>query len=43
MKPQIFKNIDAFRGVLGTSLPDGEWYTITQQMINDFANATLDK
>jgi acyl dehydratase len=43
METQVFKNIDAFKVSLGKSLPDGEWYTITQQMINDFANATLDK
>ena len=24
-------------------MPVGDWYTITQQMIDDFANATLDK
>ena len=43
METQIFKNIDAFKASLGKPLPDGEWYRITQQMINDFANATLDK
>lgn len=43
METQIFKNIDAFKASLGKPLPDCEWYTITQQMINDFANATLDK
>lgn len=43
MKTQIFKNINAFKTSLGRPLPDGEWYTVTQQMINDFANATLDK
>ena len=43
METQNFKNIDAFKASLGKPLPDGEWYTITQQMINDFANATLDK
>ncbi|MDA9316730.1 MaoC family dehydratase [Polaribacter sp.] len=43
METQIFKNIDAFRTSLGKPLPTGEWYTVTQQMINDFANATLDK
>ena len=43
MESQNFKNIDAFKASLGKPLPDGEWYTITQQMINDFANATLDK
>jgi acyl dehydratase len=43
MQQVSFKNIDAFRALLGKSLPDGDWYTVTQQMINDFANATLDK
>lgn len=43
METQIFKNINAFKTSLGRPLPDGEWYTVTQQMINDFANATLDK
>lgn len=43
METQIFKNIDAFKASLEKPLPDGEWYSITQQMINDFANATLDK
>lgn len=43
MKQINFKNISEFRKMLGKSLPDGDWYIITQQMINDFANATLDK
>ncbi|WP_235869106.1 MaoC family dehydratase [Polaribacter aquimarinus] len=38
-----FKNFDDFRSILGKQLPTGNWYTITQEMINDFANATLDK
>ena len=29
--------------MIGTQLPEGNWYAITQQMIDDFANATLDK
>ncbi|MDP5093160.1 MAG: MaoC/PaaZ C-terminal domain-containing protein, partial [Polaribacter sp.] len=29
--------------MLDKNLPTGNWYTITQEMINDFANATLDK
>ena len=29
--------------MVGKELPSTEWYTISQQMINDFANATLDK
>ncbi|MEE9407370.1 MAG: MaoC family dehydratase [Polaribacter sp.] len=43
MKPLVFTNFDAFKLMLGKQLPTGNWYTITQQMINDFANATLDK
>ena len=39
----LFKNIAEFRSIRGKELPVGNWYTITQQMINDFANATLDK
>lgn len=29
--------------MIGKELPNSEWITITQDMINDFANATLDK
>ena len=43
MKPLEFTNIQEFRSMLGKQLPFGEWYAITQEMINDFANATLDK
>ena len=43
MERLIFKNINEFKSMLGKQLPDGNWYTINQQMINDFANATLDK
>ena len=39
----VFKNLEEFRSIKGKDLPTGEWYTVTQQMINDFANATLDK
>jgi len=39
----VFKNLEEFRFIKGKDLPTGEWYTVTQQMINDFANATLDK
>ena len=38
-----FDNIDAFRTMNGKELPDSDWMLVTQQMINDFANATLDK
>lgn len=43
MKPIVFDDFTAFYEMLGKQLPTGNWYTVTQQMINDFANATLDK
>ena len=43
MKPLVFKDFSEFKFMIGKELPTGNWYTITQQMINDFANATLDK
>jgi acyl dehydratase len=43
MKILEFKNFEDFRLMIGKQLPLGDWYTISQQMINDFANATLDK
>jgi len=43
MKPLVFKDFLEFKTMIGKELPTGSWYTITQQMINDFANATLDK
>ena len=43
MKPLVFKDFSEFKSMIGKELPTGNWYTITQQMINDFANATLDK
>ena len=43
MNRLIFENISEFKSMVGKQLPDGNWYTINQQMINDFANATLDK
>lgn len=38
-----FKDFADFKLMIGKELPVGKWYTVTQQMINDFANATLDK
>ena len=38
-----FKNLTEFKSMVGKELPRTEWFTISQQMINDFANATLDK
>lgn len=43
MKPIEFKDFDALKNWEEKILPTGNWYTITQAMINDFANATLDK
>ncbi|WP_299120034.1 MaoC family dehydratase [uncultured Tenacibaculum sp.] len=43
MEKLVFENLDALHSLKGKSLPVGEWFTVTQQMINDFANATLDK
>ena len=43
MTPLEFTNIQEFRSMLGKQLAFGEQYAITQEMINDFANATLDK
>ncbi len=42
MKPLVFTNFEEFRKIKGQQLPVGDWYTITQEMISDFANATLD-
>lgn len=38
-----FENFESFKAIEGKQLPVGNWYTISQEMINDFANATLDK
>ena len=43
MKPLEFANFEEFKLMKGKQLPTGNWYSITQQMINDFADATLDK
>lgn len=39
----IFNTISDFKRIVGKDLPIGNWYTITQEMITDFANATLDQ
>ncbi|MGJ8745723.1 MaoC family dehydratase [Polaribacter sp.] len=43
MNPLEFANFEDFKKIKGQQLPVGNWYTITQEMITDFANATLDK
>lgn len=35
-------NIAALKELVGKDLPIGEWMTVTQEMINSFADATLD-
>lgn len=39
----VFENLEDFFSIKGKELPKGDWYLVNQQMINDFANATLDK
>jgi acyl dehydratase len=36
------EDFKAFRELEGKQLPEGEWMTVTQEMINDFAKATGD-
>ena len=43
MEQLVFKNLDNFRQMTGKDLPTSDWICITQEMINDFANATFDK
>ncbi|MEL7004891.1 MAG: MaoC family dehydratase [Bacteroidota bacterium] len=38
----IIEDFAALRKLEGESLPTGEWLTVTQEMINDFAKATGD-
>ncbi len=43
MEALQFKNLEEFKTMIGKELPFSNWLTVTQEMINDFANATLDK
>ncbi len=43
METLVFKNSEMFREMKGKELPDSDWIIVSQQMINDFANATLDR
>ncbi|WP_297703642.1 MaoC family dehydratase [uncultured Eudoraea sp.] len=36
------ENFADFRAIEGQTLPAGDWLTVTQEMINDFAKATMD-
>jgi acyl dehydratase len=42
MTELVFEDLKEFSTYEGKMLPPGEWITITQEMINDFAKATLD-
>ncbi|WP_411031614.1 MaoC family dehydratase [Spongiimicrobium sp. 3-5] len=42
MEKLICKDLNEFRRYEGKALPKGEWISITQEMINAFADATLD-
>ena len=39
----VFNTVADLKTMVGKDLPIGNWYTVSQEMINDFANATLDK
>ncbi|MFD2567589.1 MaoC family dehydratase [Pseudotenacibaculum haliotis] len=43
MEKLHFENLTEFKTMIGKELPSSDWITVTQEMINDFANATLDK
>ncbi len=42
MEKLICKDFEEFRSLEGQNLPMGPWVTVTQNMINAFAEATLD-
>lgn len=37
-----FANLDELKGAVGTVLGEGEWFTVTQEIIDKFADATGD-
>lgn len=43
MNKLVFNSITEFKEIEGNTLPNGQWFTITQQMINDFAASTGDE
>ena len=43
MKTLKIKDFSEFKLLVGRELPVSNWYVVSQEMINDFANATLDK
>ncbi len=42
MAKLVLENLNELKGLKGKLLPEGEWLTVTQEMINDFAKATMD-
>ncbi|WP_394750437.1 MaoC family dehydratase [Spongiimicrobium salis] len=42
MEKLISANLSDFRTFEGKALPEGQWISVTQEMINAFAEATLD-
>ena len=42
MNQLVYKNFEEFKKEEGKQLPPGDWITVTQEMINAFAEATLD-
>lgn len=43
MKTLVFKNISEFKEMIGKELPVSDWIKVSQEMIDNFANATLDR
>ena len=43
MKALVFENIEEFKEMIGKELPTSEWISVTQQMIDNFAEATQDR
>ncbi len=43
MAKLVIENLAALRAFEGKDLPSGEWVTVTQEMIDDFAKATGDQ
>lgn len=42
MAKLVLDNLTALRALEGKQLPEGDWFTVTQEMIDDFAKATGD-
>lgn len=43
MDKLVFESLSDFKSMKGKELPVGQWFTVTQEMITNFAEATLDK